>query len=90
MSFWAAYAFKLAILAMAMAALYVLAHRLRNTRWWRRSPGGSLRVLESAMLAPHATIHLVRAGNRYLLLGVGAGILAEISPDELDVTPRST
>ncbi|HYL27833.1 MAG TPA: flagellar biosynthetic protein FliO [Candidatus Nitrosotalea sp.] len=83
-SFWTNYLEKLAILAVILSALYLLARRLREGRLPRKG-ARRLYVLDSAMLSPHASIHVVRAGERCFLIGSTAGgvtALAELSPSE--------
>ena len=90
-SFWAAYGAKLAIVAAVLAALYLLARRLRGMRLFGPS-NRCVSVIESTGLSQHAAVHLLRAGTRYFLVGAtSAGIvkLAEFEPDELSLSVRS-
>ncbi len=85
-SFWEAYVLKLAILGAALLALYALARRLKGVKVFSRGAGGYVTVIESTMLSPHAAVHLLRIGPRYLLIGRGsAGLfkLAEFTAGEL-------
>ncbi len=87
-SFWEAYVLKLAILGAVLAALYALARRLKGVKLFSRGAGRYVTVIESTMLSPHAAVHLLRIGRRYLLIGGGsAGLfkLAEFSTSELEV-----
>lgn len=87
-SFWEAYAVKLLILGLMLAALYALARRLKAVRFFARGADRYVTVIESTMLSPHAAVHLLRVGRRYLLIGGGsAGLikLAELSDGELEV-----
>jgi flagellar biogenesis protein FliO len=87
-SFWEAYAVKLLILGLMLAALYALARRLKGLRFFARGVDRYVTVIESTMLSQHATVHLLRVGRRYLLIGGGnAGLfkLAEFSVGELEV-----
>jgi flagellar biogenesis protein FliO len=86
-SFWAGYGAKLAIVALVLAALYLLARRLRETRLFA-SPNRCVSVIESTALSQHAAIHVLRVGTRYFLVGAtncGIATLAELEPDELPV-----
>jgi len=85
-SFWEAYVLKLAILGAVLAALYALARRLKGLKLFSRGAGRYVTVIESTILSPHAAVHLLRVGARYLLIGGGnAGIfkLAEFTAGEL-------
>jgi hypothetical protein len=85
-SFWEAYVVKLAILGVVLAALYALGRRLKGLKLFSRGAGRYVIVIESTMLSPHAAVHLLRIGPRYLLIGGGsAGLckLAEFSSGEL-------
>jgi len=69
--FWATYFERLAIVALVLVAVYFLGRKLRETRFFARA-GRRLRVIESAMLSPHATLHIVQVGCRYFLIGSGS------------------
>lgn len=88
-SFWAAYAIKLAVVAAVLAALYALARFLRRASVLR-GPRRRVEVVESTMLAPNVALHVIRVGERYLLLGSGGlNKLAELEPGEPEAIPRS-
>jgi flagellar biogenesis protein FliO len=87
-SFWEAYAVKLLVLGLMLAALYAIARRLKGLRFFARGVDRYVTVIESTMLSQHAAVHLLRVGTRYLLIGGGnAGLfkLAEFSAGELEV-----
>ena len=89
-SFWTGYLLKLAIVAVALGALYLLGRRLRRTKLFAPA-NRCLQVIESVMLSPHAGVYVVRAGTRYFLLGVGSGgvtPLAELTSGEVAPEPR--
>jgi flagellar biogenesis protein FliO len=91
-SFWEAYALKLLILGLMLAALYAVARRLKGVRFFPHGVDRYVTVIESTMLSQHAAVHLLRVGRRYLLIGGGnAGLfkLAELSAGELEATPRT-
>jgi flagellar biogenesis protein FliO len=91
-SFWEAYALKLLILGLMLAALYAVARRLKGVRFFPHGVDRYVTVIESTMLSQHAAVHLLRVGRRYLLIGGGnAGLfrLAELSAGELEATPRN-
>lgn len=84
-SFWMAYAVRLAVVAVMLAALYVIARKVRETKLFARG-GRCLELLESVMVSQHAAIHVVRAGARYFLIGTSAERvtrLAELTESEL-------
>jgi flagellar biosynthetic protein FliO len=68
--FWANYFERLAIVALVLAALYIIGRTLRTSRFFARSR--DLSVVESRMLSPHAALHIVRVGRRYFLIGSGS------------------
>jgi flagellar biogenesis protein FliO len=82
-NFWIAYVEKLAIAGIALGLLYMLARVLRHGRFLGRR--GRIALIESAALAPHAALHLVRVDSRYFLIGSAAqvGLLAELAPCEV-------
>ncbi len=92
-TFWAAYIVKLAILGLVLATLYAVARKLRETRLFAHRPGRCVSVVESAMLSQHAAIHLLRAGNRYFLVGSASAaisVLVELAPADLAAGPEPT
>jgi flagellar biogenesis protein FliO len=85
-TFWATYIAKLAIVGLVLAALYVVARKLRETRFFAHRAGRCVSVVESAMLSQHVAIHLLRAGNRYFLVGSASAaisVLVELAPEDL-------
>jgi|ERR1700722_1103187 flagellar biogenesis protein FliO len=84
-SFWEAYAIKLLILGLMLAALYALGRRLKGVKFFARGADRYVTVIESTMLSQHTAVHLLRVGTRYLLIGGGnAGLfkLAEFRAAE--------
>jgi len=83
--FWAAYGLRLVAAALVLAALYALARALRGARL-RGSAKRCVAIVETTMLAPQATLHLLRVGERYLLIGsasAGISLLAELEPGDV-------
>ncbi len=83
--FWAAYGLRLAAAALVLAALYALARVLRGVRL-RGSAKRFVAVVETTILSPQATLHLLRVGERYLLVGSASGgisLLAELEPSDV-------
>ena len=82
-SFWAAYLLRLGLAALAIAALYALARRLRNLSLERTS-SRCVSVVETTVLSPHATLHLLRVGRRHLLVGSGSlCVIGEVEESEV-------
>ena len=67
--FWTAYAVKLGVLALVLGALYAIARRLRHAGLFRRDARRCIDVVETAMLTPQVSLHLVRVGKRHVLVG---------------------
>ncbi len=89
-TFWAAYLEKLGIVALVLLALYFVASRLRNMRFFARS-GRSLTLLESMILSQHAALYIVRVGSCYFLIGGAAGgicALAELTESDAALLRR--
>lgn len=82
-TFWIAYVEKLLIAGIALGVLYLLARLVRQSRFLGRP--GRITLIESAALAPHAALHLVRVDGRCFLVGSAeqVGLLAELSPHEV-------
>ncbi len=71
----------LAVVGLVLAALRLLLGELELRGAGRRSAGGLLEVVETLCLAQNATLHVVRAGGRYLVLaraGGRLGLLCEL------------
>lgn len=86
-AFWATYFARLAIVALVLAGMYFLARKLRDARFFARG-SRRLNVLESAMLSPNAALHVVRAGDRYFLVGTGSVTpIAELRLAEIKESP---
>jgi len=81
MAFLGRYLLGLGIVALVLTVFALLARRVRSLRFRSLAEGRRIAVIESAVLSPHATLHLVKAGGNHLLLGVtpnGVTALAEI------------
>ena len=78
-NFWVAYAEKLTILAIVLAALYFAGRRLNRTRLLAK--GRRMTLIESLALSPRAALHLVQVGARYFLIGSAdaVGLLTELA-----------
>jgi flagellar biogenesis protein FliO len=85
-SFWSAYALKLALIALLLAGLYALAGLLRRARFFDGGDSRLVTVVESVMLSPHLWVHVVKVGTRYLCVGgseAAIAMLAELTPGEV-------
>jgi flagellar biogenesis protein FliO len=82
-AFWTNYLIALATVAIILCGLYALARRFARGRGLAATNRGMIAVLESTMLAPHASVHVVRVGRRYLLIGAGGATLSTLA----DVAP---
>jgi flagellar biogenesis protein FliO len=90
-SFWTNYVLALATVAVVLAGLFVLTRRLARARVLASTERRLVTVLESTMLAQHASVHVVRVGGRYLFVGVGNAALStllELSRDEIEPVLR--
>jgi len=86
-AFWIAYSQRLGLLALMLGALYLIGRALRSGRAFG-ARHRRIAVLESTMIGPHATIHIVRVEERRLLLGAtprSVALLAELV-DEANAT----
>jgi len=84
MIYWERYALGLVVVALLLAGLSLLGQGLRTLR--HTSGTRLIEVLESTMLSPHVTMHVVRVGSRYLLVGAGrdtATRLCEILAEDI-------
>jgi flagellar biogenesis protein FliO len=80
-----AYAVRLGVVAVMLAALYVIARKLRGMKLFARA-GRCLELLESVMISQHVALHVVRVGARYFLIGTSTervSRLAELAESEL-------
>lgn len=66
-NFWVAYAEKLTIVAIVLAALYFAGRRINRARLF--ASGRRMKLIESLALSPRASLHLVQIGARYFLIG---------------------
>ena len=69
MNLWTNYLLTLATVALVLAALGLLARRVRHMRTAGKLREDRVAVIESAMLSQHASLHVVRVGQRYVLIG---------------------
>ncbi|MEO6835029.1 MAG: flagellar biosynthetic protein FliO [Candidatus Tumulicola sp.] len=85
-SFWTNYVLALAIVALVLGALFAIARVVTRRRTFGSTNRRFVTVLESTALSQQTFLHLVKAGNRYLLIGAsGANVstLAEVEPSAI-------
>jgi flagellar biogenesis protein FliO len=78
----------LALVALLLYGLFWTVRLLSQGRLLALGQNRLLSVIESTVLSQHASVHVVRIGRRYYLVGAGSGTVALISelPAE-DVEP---
>jgi flagellar biogenesis protein FliO len=84
---WAGYVLKLAIAALLLAGIWLVTRRLGRARFAVLGERRFLRVVESALLAPHLSLHVVKAGARYFLVGgasANVAALAELAAEDVE------
>ena len=83
---WLNYAFVLLVVGLMLLGLYALARGLGRARMLVGVQHKLVSVIDSTALGPQTTLFVVKAGERFLLVGGGAGhlaTLAEIPGDEV-------
>ncbi len=86
-SFWKNYALALATVTLVLACLQLFVRRLARGRTFG-SANRFVAVMESIALSQHASVHVVKAGSRYFLVGVSAGAISALA--EIEVEDPST
>jgi len=86
--FWFSYFLALVVVALMLLGLWVVVRGLSRGRILASASRRMVTVLESTMLSQHVAVHVVKVGERYLLVGGGNNgaltTLAELPPDEVD------
>ncbi|MCR4402736.1 MAG: flagellar biosynthetic protein FliO [Firmicutes bacterium] len=80
-------------LALVIALIYLVGLALRSLQWRRAGRRGrpAMELCESLPLGPGRAVHLVRVGDRLLVLGATGthvSMLAELAPGSLDEAER--
>ncbi|MBV8116952.1 MAG: FliO/MopB family protein [Candidatus Eremiobacteraeota bacterium] len=88
MSFWTSYGVALATVTGILAILFVAARYIELRRARSTRGGRYVSVLDSTMLSPHASVHVVRFGGRVILIGISATAISRLATVEDDA--RST
>lgn len=85
-NFWLNYFLALLVVALMLAGLWVIVRGLARGRILASADRRLVSVLESTVVSQHASLHVVKVGTRYLLIGGGSALslLSELQPDEVD------
>lgn len=87
-SFWVNYALALTVVGLMLLGLWVVVRGLARGRVLSAANRRMVCVLESTALSQHLALHVVKVGQRYLLVGGGNNgtvtTLAELPADEVD------
>ena len=85
--FWSNYIFALVVVALMLVGLYVLVRGIARGRVLISADRRLVTVLESTMLSQHVSLHVVKVGGRYLLVGGGSAqvnTLAELPSEDVE------
>lgn len=72
------YVVALVVVALMLGGLYAIVRGLARGRVLVSADRRLVTVLESTMLSQHGSVHVVKAGSKYLLLGGGNGHIATL------------
>ncbi|MCL2352915.1 MAG: flagellar biosynthetic protein FliO [Firmicutes bacterium] len=84
---WVVLAF---VIVLAMAYFFTKRFARAKAGSWGRGKA-NLRLVESCGVGMQSYVHLLRAGKKYMLIGVaksGVSFLAEIGPEDLESAPE--
>ena len=87
MGFIRQYILALFVVALMLFGLYTVVRTLGRGRLVASTDKRLVTVVESTFLAQNTTLHVVKAGDRYYMLGGGAGhvnTLAELPPEQVE------
>lgn len=87
MGFIANYILALLVVALMLFGLYTVVRALGRGRLVASTDRRLVTVIESTVLAQNTTLHVVKAGDRYYLIGGGSGhvsTLAEVPAEQVD------
>lgn len=85
--FWVNYFLALTIVALMLGGLYIIVRGLTRGRVFASANRRMVTVLESTMLSQHSSVHVVKVGQRYMLVGGSNGhvsMLAELPGDDVE------
>jgi flagellar biogenesis protein FliO len=77
--FWLNYFLALVVIALMLAGLYAVVRGFARGRVLAMSDRRMVSVLESTVVSQHASLHVVKVGKRYLLIGGGNAQLATLA-----------
>jgi flagellar biogenesis protein FliO len=87
MAFIEHYMLALLVVALMLFGLYTAVRLFSRGRLVGAADRRLVSVIESTYLAQNTTLHLIKAGDRYYLIGGGSGhvnTLAEVPPDQVE------
>ena len=85
--FWVNYFLALTIVALMLGGLYIIVRGLARGRVFASANRRMVTVLESTMLSQHASVHVVKVGGRYMLVGGSNGsvsMLTELPAEDVE------
>ncbi|HKE36495.1 MAG TPA: flagellar biosynthetic protein FliO [Candidatus Baltobacteraceae bacterium] len=85
--FWLNYFLALTIVALMLGGLYIIVRGLARGRVFASANRRMVTVLESTALSQHSSVHVVKVGQRYLLVGGSNGnvsMLAELPNEDVE------
>ncbi|MBV8331997.1 MAG: flagellar biosynthetic protein FliO [Candidatus Eremiobacteraeota bacterium] len=85
--FWLNYFLALTIVALMLGGLYITVRGLARGRLLASAHRRMVTVLESTMLSQHASVHVVKVGAKYMLVGGSNGnvsMLTELPPEDVE------
>jgi flagellar biogenesis protein FliO len=87
MQFVAQYILALVVVALMLFGLYTVVRALGRGRLVTSTDRRLVTIVESTFLSQNTTLHVAKVGDRYYLLGGGAGhvsTLAEVPADQVE------
>lgn len=87
MGFVGQYILALAVVALMLFGLYTVVRALGRGRLVTSTDRRLVTVIESTFLAQNTTLHVIKVGERYYLVGGGSGhvnTLAEVPAEQVD------
>lgn len=85
--FWTQYVLALAVVGLMLFGLYAIVRGLTRGRVLSAGDKRLVGVIDSIALSQNTTVHVVKAGSKYLIVGGGSGhvsTLGELDPSEVD------
>ena len=85
--FWAQYLFALVVVGLMLFGLYAVVRGLTRGRLLAANDGRLVGVVDTAVVSQNTSIHVVKAGSKYLLVGGGGGrlsALGELPAEEVE------